>query len=134
MLFTFDNVFSQSKEEKDVTKLSKDLFKWEVENKLDSIEILLSNQLVVVNSKGETLDKSQYLVTFTNGKTTHNSIEIEESKTIVVNKTAIVAGKGIFNITSGGNNVTRHLSYTETFINTNNGWELLALKASVIPN
>lgn len=53
MLFTFGNVFSQSKAEEVVTRLSKGLFKWEVENKIDSIENLLSNQLVVVNSKGE---------------------------------------------------------------------------------
>jgi hypothetical protein len=65
---------------------------------------------------------------------THNSIEIEESKTTVINNTAIVAGKGVFNITASGNNVIRHLSYIETFIKTKDGWKLLALKASVLPN
>jgi hypothetical protein len=65
---------------------------------------------------------------------THNSIEIEESKTAVVNNTAIVVGKGVFNITASGNNVIRHLSYLETFVKTKDGWKLLALKASVLPN
>ena len=125
---------SQSKIENEVTQLSKSLFNWEVKNNIDSIDNLLHEKLIVVNSKGETLSKSQYLATFQSGTMTHNSIEIEESKTTISNNTVVVAGKGVFNITAGGNNMIRHLSYLETFIKTKDGWKLLALKASVIPN
>ena len=134
LLFALSPIFAQSKIENEVTQLSKSLFNWEVKNKIDSIDNLLHEKLIVVNSKGETLSKSQYLATFQSGTMTHNSIEIEESKTTILNNTAIVAGKGIFNITAGGNNMIRHLSYIETFIKTKDGWKLLALKASVIPN
>ena len=133
-IFALSPIFGQSKTENEVTQLSKSLFKWEVKNNIDSIDNLLHDQLIVVNSKGETLSKSQYLATFQSGTMTHNSIEIEESKTTILNNTAVVAGKGIFNITAGGNNMIRHLSYIETFIKTKDGWKLLALKASVIPN
>ena len=133
-IFALSPIFGQSKTENEVTQLSKSLFKWEVKNNIDSIDNLLLDQLIVVNSKGETLSKSQYLATFKSGTMTHNSIEIEESKTTVVNSTAIVAGKGVFNITASGNNVIRHLSYLETFVKTKDGWKLLALKASVLPN
>jgi hypothetical protein len=126
--------FGQTKSENEVTNLSKSLFNWEINNNIDSIDNLLHSQLVVVNSKGETQSKLQYLATFKSGTMTHNSIEIEESKTTVVNNTAIVAGKGVFNITASGNNVIRHLSYLETFVKTKDGWKLLALKASVLPN
>ena len=126
--------FGQTISENEVTNLSKSLFNWEIHNKIDSIDNLLHSQLVVVNSKGETLSKLQYLATFKSGTMTHNSIEIEESKTTVLNNTAIVAGKGVFNITAGGNNMIRHLSYIETFVKTKDGWKLLALKASVLPN
>ena len=134
LLFALSPIFAQSKIENEVTQLSKSLFNWEVKNNIDSIDNLLHEKLIVVNSKGETLSKSQYLATFQSGTMTHNSIEIEESKTTILNNTAIVAGKGIFNITAGGNNMIRHLSYIETFIKTKDGWKLLALKASVIPN
>ena len=134
LLFVLSPIFAQSKIENEVTQLSKSLFNWEVKNNIDSIDNLLHEKLIVVNSKGETLSKSQYLVTFQSGTMTHNSIEIEESKTTILNNTAVVAGKGIFNITAGGNNMIRHLSYIETFIKTKDGWKLLALKASVIPN
>jgi hypothetical protein len=126
--------FGQTISENEVTNLSKSLFNWEINNNIDSIDNLLHSQLVVVNSKGETQSKLQYLATFKSGTMTHNSIEIEESKTTVVNNTAIVAGKGVFNITASGNNVIRHLSYLETFVKTKDGWKLLALKASVLPN
>jgi hypothetical protein len=134
LLFVLSPIFAQSKIENEVTQLSKSLFNWEVKNNIDSIDNLLHEKLIVVNSKGETLSKSQYVVTFQSGTMTHNSIEIEESKTTILNNTAVVAGKGIFNITAGGNNMIRHLSYIETFIKTKDGWKLLALKASVIPN
>ena len=134
LLFALSPIFAQSKIENEVTQLSKNLFNWEVKNNIDSIDNLLHEKLIVVNSKGETLSKSQYLATFQSGTMTHNSIEIEESKTTILNNTSIVAGKGIFNITAGGNNMIRHLSYIETFIKTKDGWKLLALKASVIPN
>ena len=134
LLFALSPIFAQSKIKNEVTQLSKSLFNWEVKNNIDSIDNLLHEKLIVVNSKGETLSKSQYLATFQSGAMTHNSIEIEESKTTILNNTAIVAGKGIFNITAGGNNMIRHLSYIETFIKTKDGWKLLALKASVIPN
>ena len=134
LLFALSPIFAQSKIENEVTQLSKSLFNWEVKNNIDSIDNLLHEKLIVVNSNGETLSKSQYLATFQSGTMTHNSIEIEESKTTILNNTAIVAGKGIFNITAGGNNMIRHLSYIETFIKTKDGWKLLALKASVIPN
>jgi hypothetical protein len=126
--------FGQTISENEVTNLSKSLFNWEIHNNIDSIDNLLHSHLVVVNSKGETQSKIQYLATFKSGTMTHNSIEIEESKTTVVNSTAIVAGKGVFNITASGNNVIRHLSYLETFVKTKDGWKLLALKASVLPN
>ena len=126
--------FGQTISENEVSNLSKSLFNWEIHNNIDSIDNLLHSQLVVVNSKGETQSKLQYLATFKSGAMTHNSIEIEESKTTVINKTAIVAGKGVFNITASGNNMIRHLSYIETFIKTKDGWKLLALKASVLPN
>jgi hypothetical protein len=134
LLFALSPIFAQSKIENEVTQLSKSLFNWEVKNNIDSIDNLLHEKLIVVNSKGETLSKSQYLATFQSGTMTHNSIEIEESKTTISNNTAVVAGKGVFNITAGGNNMIRHLSYLETFIKTKDGWKLLALKASVIPN
>jgi hypothetical protein len=133
-LFALIPTFAQSKVENEVTNLSKSLFNWEIHNNIDSIDDLLHSQLVVVNSKGETQSKLQYLATFKSGTMTHNSIEIEESKTTVLNNTAIVAGKGVFNITAGGNNMIRHLSYIETFVKTKDGWKLLALKASVLPN
>ena len=133
-LFALIPTFAQSKVENEVTNLSKSLFNWEIHNNIDSIDDLLHSQLVVVNSKGETLSKLKYLATFKSGTMTHNSIEIEESKTTVLNNTAIVAGKGVFNITASGNNVIRHLSYLETFVKTKDGWKLFALKASVIPN
>ncbi len=134
LLFVGSPSFGQTNTEKEVLNLSKQIFNLEVENKIESLADLMHEKLTVVNSKGETLNKDQYIATFKSGSFIHNSIEIEENKVTVLENTATVSGKGNFNITAGGNNVIRHLSYLEIFINTNSGWKLIALKASVLPN
>ena len=134
IVFASVSLHAQTKEEKDVLSVSKQIFRLEVQNKIDSLENLMHEKLTVVNSKGETLNKDQYIATFRSGSFVHNSIDIEENTVSLVDKIATVAGKGNFNITAAGNNVIRHLSYIEVFTKTNTGWKLFALKASILPN
>ena len=134
IVFASVSLHAQTKEEKDVLSVSKQIFRLEVQNKIDSLENLMHEKLTVVNSKGETLNKDQYIATFRSGSFVHNSIDLEENTVSLMDKIATVAGKVNFNITAGGNNVIRHLSYIEVFTKTNTGWKLFALKASILPN
>ncbi len=134
VVFTSVQLFAQTNTEKEVLSVSKQIFRLEVENKIDSLENLMHEKLTVVNSKGETLNKQQYIATFRSGSFVHNSIDIEENTVSLIDNIATVAGKGNFNITAAGNNLIRHLSYIEVFIKTKTGWKLFALKASVLPN
>ena len=133
-VLTTAQIIGQTKAETEVLQFSKEIFRFEVANKIDSLADLLHEKLVVVNSKGETQNKAQFIATFKSGSFLHNSIDLEETVVTVVENTATVAGKGLFNITAAGNTVIRHLSYLETFIQPKSGWKLLALKASVLPN
>ena len=133
-LIAYQPIFAQSKTEHEVLQLSKEIFRLEVVNQIDSLSNYLHEKLIVVNSKGEVQNKGQYISTFKSGNFIHNSIEIEEDIVRVEKNTATIAGKGKFNITAAGNNVIRHLSYIETFVETKAGWKLFALKASILPN
>lgn len=133
-LFLSAQLLGQTKTENEVLQLSIKIFRLEVANKIDSLADYMHEKLMVVNSKGETQSKDQYIATFRSGNFIHNSIDIEEHNSIVEKNTATVAGKGKFNTTASGNNMVRHLSYIETFIKTNSGWKLFSLKASVLPN
>jgi hypothetical protein len=130
----FSSAFGQTNPEKELNLLSKDMFRWEVENKIDSLANLFDERLLVVSSKGEIRNKSEYLSTFTSGTIVHNSIEVEESVAKIAGNFATVAGKGRFSITRSGIRSSIHLSYAKIFIQVKEKWKLLALHASIIPD
>jgi hypothetical protein len=127
-------LFAQSKKEAAVINLSKQIFTWEVNNKIDSLENLFDEKFVVVSSNGDSQSKTQYITRLKSGSFVHNSIDVEENTASVVNNTAVVVGKGKFTVTVSGNNKSLHLSYTEVFTRPNAAkpWKLLAMHASAL--
>ncbi len=125
--------FAQSPTDAEILKLSNDIFTWEVDNKINTLEGLLSEKFKVVTSRGEIQTKEQYLTTLRSGNVKHDSIAIEQSIATIEDKTAIVIGKGWFHMTVSGNKLHRHLSYMEVFVKEKNVWKLVALYASTLP-
>ena len=125
---------AQSNQESAILTLSKQVFDWEVNNKIDSLENLFDEKFVVVSSTGETQAKQAYIARLKSGSFIHNSIVVKENTATVVDNTAVVVGKGKFTVTVSGNNKVLQLSYTEVF--TRSGvakpWKLLAMHASML--
>ena len=130
----FIHSHGQSKSEADVLSLSKKIFIWETENRIDSIEKIFDEKFVVVNGAGESQTKKQYITTLQSGNFTHNNIDIEENLATVKNNTATVIGKGKFTVTNSGKKVTLSLSYIEVFtrVNKKDNWKVLAMHATVL--
>jgi hypothetical protein len=126
-------VFSQSRTEADVLNLSDKIFSWEVENKIDLFEAVLSDKFKVVNSRGDIQNGQQYLTVLRSETVQHDSIAVEQRTVTIVDKTAIVIGKGWFHMTVSGNKLHRHLSYMEVFARDSKDWKLLALYATDLP-
>ncbi|MBS1949251.1 MAG: nuclear transport factor 2 family protein [Bacteroidetes bacterium] len=126
--------FSQKTSENEVLKISADIFKWEVENKIDSVANILHTKFIVVGSDGSISQKSAYIKRLSGEDFKHNAIEITENTATVSGNTATVIGKGKFDMTISGNKRIQQLSYIEVFTreNTKSPWKMLALKASVI--
>ena len=131
-VFTATSAFSQSKTEAEVLQLSNSIFTWEVENKINLIEPLLSNKFSAVTSRGEIQTKEQYLTTLGSGNFKHDSILVEQSMVTLVDNTATVIGKGWFHMTLSGNKLHRYLSYMEVFVKDDKGWKMIALYASAL--
>ncbi len=134
LLFISLQSFSQTNAEKEVLKLSDDIFKWEVENKVDLLEKAFHEKFFVIGSDGNSQLKKQYISRLKSGSFVHNNIKVEENTATVSGNTAIVSGKGKFSVTVAGNKVELHLSYMEVFTRENNkkSWQVLAMKASVL--
>ncbi len=109
-------VFAQPKQEAEVLNLSKTMFRWEVENKIDSFAIHLDDQLAVLGSNGVVRTKEVYLTELKNPKPVHNSITIQESKVCIKGKTAVLVGKGIFILTYDGTKRESNLVYMQVYI------------------
>ena len=55
------------------------MFRWEVEEKTDSLVGLFDEKLRVVNSRGEIQTKAQYLDILRSGTSKHDSINVENN-------------------------------------------------------
>ena len=128
------NGYGQSSTETDILKLSNQIFKWEVENKIDSLEKIFDEKFIVVGSSGESQTKKQYINRLKSGNFLHNRIDVETNAATVSNNTATVIGKGKFDVTVSGNKVTLILSYLEVFSRSNSedNWKILGMHASVL--
>jgi Domain of unknown function (DUF4440) len=132
--FISAQLFAQTETEAEILNLSKQIFKWEVEDKIDSIENMFHEKFVVVSGDGSSQNKKQYITRLRSGNFVHNSIDVEEDTAIVVNNTATVVGKGKFTVTISGNKVSLSLSYIEVFTRPNpkKTWKILAMHATVL--
>ena len=133
-LILSNQLFAQTQDELNIKKLSAIIFRFEVENKIDSLENIIHEKFISVGSNGSIQTKNQFLDRLKGGNFIHNKIEIEDNKSIIFENTATLVGKGKFTVTISGQTDTKHLSYMLIFIKTqsNNTWKLFALKASII--
>jgi hypothetical protein len=134
-LFAF-GAHAQSPEETNVLRLSAEIFRWEVDNKIDSLDNTFHEKFVVVSSKGLRQPKKQYIATLKSGNFAHNSIVVSESNAVVAGNTAVVTGKGMFTVTVNGQKNELQLAYMEVFSrpNSRSGWKVLALQANHLQN
>lgn len=134
LFFTGLQSFAQSASEKEILKLSDDIFKWEVENKIDSLEKVFHEKFTVVAADGNSQSKSQYISQLKTGAFVHDGITVEENNAVIAGNTAIVSGKGKFAVTISGNKVQFRLSYMEVFTRDEykKDWKVLAMKATIL--
>ncbi|WP_413511683.1 nuclear transport factor 2 family protein [Myroides odoratus] len=128
LFFTDFQSFPQSAPEKELRQLSDAIFKWEVDNKIDSVQTAFHEKFLVIGSDGNVQLKNQYISKLKSGAFVHNRIGIEENNAVISGNSTVVS------VTISGNKVQFHLSHIEVFTRENNKkeWKVLAMKASVI--
>ena len=134
LLFLAAGVFAQTQTESALLNLSKDIFRWEVEGKFDSLATRFGDQAVIISSSGSTRTKNEYLADLRSGKPVHKSIDIQQASTIINGTTGIVNGKGIFVVSINNTQGTFNLSYMEVFVKDEQGWKLIGLHTSRLSN
>ncbi len=119
-----------TKKEKNILQLHADKFNWLVIKQYDSLNLLLDEQLVYIHSNGWTESKADIIADLKSGKLNYLGVKVTESKARIFKKTAIVTGKGIFNVVMEGKPIEIELMYTEVYQEKKKGWKLISRHAN----
>lgn len=124
--------FSQSAVEKEVTSLSKKRVRWLLEGKVDSLATLYDENCLTVHGNGMVRTTAEHLKDIKEGRPTYKSIEVKETSVRDFGTTAVLVGKGVFNISINGTDMNANMAYTEVYQRKGKTWKLIARHASQI--
>ena len=116
-----------------ILNLSKQKFEWMIRMKYDSLLPVLDDRLMFVHSNGWAETKKELIDDIKSGKLRYTSILISEATTRIYPATAIVTGKGKFNVVLDGSALEFNLCYTEVYIQKEGKWLLASRHANRLP-
>lgn len=113
-----------------ILELHQKKFDWMVNKQYDSLQMVLENQLVYIHSNGWIETKAEVIADLKSGKLNYIKVNVTEAKARIYKNTAIVNGKGVFNVMLEGKPVEINLLYTEVYINKKSKWQLASRHAN----
>lgn len=125
--------FAQLKSDQEVLWLSKKKFDWMIHKNVDSLALVLDNDLRYVHSNGWSETKQEVLDDLLSGKLNYIAIDIYTAQVRFYEQTAIVNGTGKFQVTMNGNPLTIELGYTEVYVKRQGKWLLASRHANRMP-
>lgn len=121
----------QSIDSEIVNQLHKKKFGWMITKKIDSLELVLEENLKFVHSSGWVQTKRELLEDLKSGKLNYSSVTIDESTVSYNKQSAVVVGKGTFKgITQDKTEFSIKLIYTEVYVKSKKQWKLVSRHAS----
>lgn len=122
--------FAQSATEAQIKALSQKRVTYLLENEVDSLATIYDKNGMTVHTNGMIKTTVEHLEDVKNGRPVYKNIEIQSTTVRDFGNTAILVGKGIFNITMGGQDLSYNMVYTEVHIKKGNTWKLITRHAS----
>jgi len=119
--------------EQAVLDLSKKKFGLMIRMKYDSLLPILDDRLMFVHSSGWTETKQELIQDMKSGKLRYTNIQSSEATARVYPATAIVTGKGKFNVVLDGNALEFNLCYTEVYVQNEGKWLLASRHSNRLP-
>ncbi|MCE2995433.1 MAG: nuclear transport factor 2 family protein [Cyclobacteriaceae bacterium] len=126
-------VSAQTQPEQQILALSKKKFDWMIHKKVDSLALVLDNDLRYIHSNGWVETKKELLDDLISGKLNYTAISIHAAQVQFYEQTAIVTGSGKFEVTMNSNPLTIELGYTEVYVKRHGKWLLASRHANRMP-
>lgn len=130
--FTINAQNDDQAKEKTILQLHESKFSWLVNKQYDSLKAVLDEQLIYIHSNGWTESKSDIIADLKSGKLNYLGVKVSEAKARFFKGTAIVTGKGTFNVVMEGKPIELQLAYTEVYVEKKKSWKLVSRHANKI--
>jgi hypothetical protein len=122
---------AQTKDEAEIENISRKKFRWMIEKKLDSLDLLTDERLSYIHSNGWVQSKKEFLEDF-NGKLVYHKVDITELSARVYRRSAVVTGKGRFTVSLNGTRIEIDLLFSEVYVRSGSKWKLVSRHANKI--
>jgi hypothetical protein len=120
---------AQIQQEQAILELSKKKFQWMITMNYDSLEPVLDERMVFIHSNGWGEIKTEFIEDIKTGKLRYTSINVLEASVRLYSGSAVIIGRGKFNVKLDGKDLEFDLKYTEFYVQKNGKW-LLASRHS----
>lgn len=120
----------QTAQEQQIILLSKKKFEWLVTKNIDSLKIVLDDQIRYVHSNGWIQTKQEVLDDVVSGKLNYQEVVVTEASVRLYPDMAILIGKGKFSGIVNKNPFTMSLLYTEVYVKRGTKWKLASRHAN----
>ena len=100
---------------------------------LDTLGRILADDLSYVHTSAAIDTKSSIMEAIGNGRLNYQKMAARNVKVRDYGDTAVVRGKADVEVTSGGNDLTFSLEFTEVYVNGGAGWQMVAWQSTRLP-
>lgn len=122
--------FAQSQTESEIKALSAKRVEWLLKGSVDSLANLYGENSITVHGNGMIRTTAEHLNDIKSGRPVYKSIDVKETTVKDFDNTAILVGKGVFNISMNGQAMSYNMVYMEVYKKENDQWKLIARQAS----
>ena len=117
---------THSATESDVIELSKAMWRWMSERRVDALDALFHEKATFVHMGGA-WDKARELEIIERGDIHYKQADVHEVSVIHIGTTAILLSRITLLAVVGGNEVTNPFMVTEVYVKQVDGWKLASL-------
>lgn len=121
--------FAQSTTEGQLKALSQKRVDWLLAGNLDSLKNLYDANSITIHGNGMMRGRQEHLDDIKSGRPIYKKIDLTQSTVKDFGDTAVLVGKGVFQIAMNGQNMTYNMTFTEVYKKEKAGWKLIARQA-----
>jgi uncharacterized protein (TIGR02246 family) len=115
-----------------VREIDQTRFRLMVENDLEKLATLLSDDLVYVHTTGQVESKTEFLQRLRSGSLRYRSIEPTDVRVRTYGNTAVVTGRSKMAVTNAGSDRELEIRYTAVYAATGDAWQLVSWQSTLI--